>query len=343
MNDPVRVAFAPADVGGNPYLRNLAASLEAAGVEVVGTAWPPQRLRAGEVDVVHLHWVHLVAGAFGGGPRGQAARYLAGLAGLRGRARLVWTMHNLASHEAAAPRLDRLMHRATAAASAGIVVHCAAAAAAARRLWPAAPRPLALAHPGESRAAADRAAARRALGLGDAERLVVLPGRVRDYKDTAEAAALALAEADAGVHVVVAGAPDSAAQRDRLRALAAADARLRLHLRDLAEDELDTLLAAADVALLPYRRVLTSGAAVRCLESGVPVVAPALGCLPEQVAGAGWLYAPGDLAGGVRAALHASDERLAAWRQQARPLATRMTWDAFGRAHADLYRRVARA
>lgn len=72
------------------------------------------------------------------------------------------------------------------------------------------------------------------------------------------------------------------------------------------DGELADYLRAADVIVLPYRRITTSGSAVLALSYMKPVVAPNLGGLGEYVAaGCGVLYDPED-PDGLRKALLAS-------------------------------------
>ena len=95
-----------------------------------------------------------------------------------------------------------------------------------------------------------------------------------------------------GARLLIAGRPRGGASTTRLAAAAAADRRIRLPLRFVPDDELQVWLRAADVVVLPFRDILTSGSAILALSFGRPVVAPALGCLPETVPTAGVLYDP---------------------------------------------------
>ena len=79
-------------------------------------------------------------------------------------------------------------------------------------------------------------------------------------------------------------------------------ARLRAGLPD---DRLAGLVAGARVALQPARSEATGLAAMEAIAAGVPVVATAVGTLPEIVGAAGILVEPGDaarLATAIRAA-----------------------------------------
>ena len=79
------------------------------------------------------------------------------------------------------------------------------------------------------------------------------------------------------------------------------------------ESEVSELLESADVVLVPYRRFFQSGVALRCIESGTPVVAPArssastlLESIPELLAGP----TAGDWVRAIKAAVDIPPERM---------------------------------
>lgn len=341
---PLRVAFAPSRAGGLSYLDDLADALPADRVTETRLSWeelagsgprPP-------VDVVHLHWVQMLIEEqrLGFAPRG-AAMYLRRLARLRSRGiRLVWTMHNLASHEGPA-RLDRLLRRATAAASSRVVLHCEAGLPALRRLWPPA-QPVVVAFPAHRLEPLDRGEARRLLGLEpDAERVVAIPGAIRAYKDVPGVLRALVAAADPGLRVMVAGKPRDTALEAEVRQAAGGDRRVLLRLTHQSDDDLRAVIAAADVVLLPYRRVLTSGAVVTTLSEGTPVVAPSLGCLPEQAGPGALLHPAGDPVAAVRLALETPLPELRRRGEAGRAHVLSTTWAATGERMAAIYEQAA--
>ena len=59
------------------------------------------------------------------------------------------------------------------------------------------------------------------------------------------------------------------------------DPRVRLDLRFLPDDVLPVVLAAADLIVLPYRRIQNSGSAILALSANRPVLVPDLGAMRE--------------------------------------------------------------
>ena len=81
---------------------------------------------------------------------------------------------------------------------------------------------------------------------------------------------------------------------------------MRIDLGYIADAELPTYLGAADLVVLPYHSLLTSGILLWALSYARAVVAPAFGPVGELVREGreGFLFAPGD-----RDSLHAALER----------------------------------
>jgi glycosyltransferase involved in cell wall biosynthesis len=203
--------------------------------------------------------------------------------------------------------------------AAAVIVPSAAAAADARRLLhvrSAALRIVALAPRSAFRPSAATGAAteRERLGLG--ERYAVYAGRYDARQDidtllealgalAAEAAPAGLAAAAWPPRVCVVGAsPDDRASLSRAAARAGvADA--IVYAPGLPDDRLASLVAGARLLVLPARSEATGTMAMESLAAGVPVVASAVGSLPEIVGPAGILVEPGDprrLAVALRAA-----------------------------------------
>jgi glycosyltransferase involved in cell wall biosynthesis len=189
---------------------------------------------------------------------------------------------------------------------------------------------------------ADPQAAREAVGAREDELVALLFGQLRPDKgvrDLLEAAAQV-----PGVRVVLAGEDKGAlAEVADLRA----DARLagRLVVREgfVPPAEAGSLFAAADVAVLPYRRASASGVLLLASGYGRPAVVYPVGGLPEYVVDGetGWVCARADpqaLASQLRAVLTGGLEACRTRGAAARRLADeRFSWDAIARRTTALY------
>jgi glycosyltransferase involved in cell wall biosynthesis len=162
---------------------------------------------------------------------------------------------------------------------------------------------------------------------------VLALGVIRAYKGLPDAIE---ATRRAGARLLVAGDPLEPIDR-------AAGDHVEWRLGYLPDSEVDRALGDATVAVFPYRPELDqSGALLRALGAGLPVIAYDVGGIAEPIKrfGAGRVVAPGDvgaLADAIEAVL-ADPEPARAGAQRARET---LTWDASARAHIALYEEIA--
>jgi glycosyltransferase involved in cell wall biosynthesis len=174
----------------------------------------------------------------------------------------------------------------------------------------------------------------------DDGRTLLSLGVIRPYKGLADA--IEVAKRVDGARLLVAGDALEPMQRYREQAGAIAEWRLGY----LGDQEIDRALAEATVALFPYRpETDQSGALLRALGAGVPVVVYDVGGLAEPVRRfrAGRVVPAKDVAALADATreLLGDEAALAEARAGAERARDELTWDRSAQAHIDLYRTLA--
>lgn len=327
------------------YLGLLARGLDAEGVDVRPIplhGWPlAEMARERDHAVLHLQWLHPYSRdrnsvrALG---KSLSLRFHLAYARAIGIP-VVWTAHNLNDHEGRRSALDRGNRETVIASADAVIAHSGEAARALKRRFGTldSSRVRIIPHghwidvfPNRI----DRAAARERLRL-DAETFVILfLGRVREYKGVEELLEAFRCLSGAALALVVAGSVRSPSLERRLRERASEDPRVRLVPRHVADDEIQEFMNAADLVALPYRDVLTSGAAVLAMSFGKACVAPRLAHLADAFADEGvFHYAPGSRSGLVEALRRAVDRRSQLAERGAQNLERAREWD---------WRRIAR-
>ena len=251
-------------------------------------------------DVVHVHWPERASE-----PEGIiAASVKSGLMILHllawrlRRVPLVWTVHNLQSHEQRHPRLERMVKHQVVSACRGSIHLSKQGRDVALETYPplqnwpspVIPLPALVVSVGDD--APIEEVAERAEGeiAGRAIQLVSF-GRIRAYKNTPQlVSAFADLGSDHPIHLTVADRPDDPGISEALEAHSG-NPRITLDLRWFKDEEMIRIVHDADVAVLPYRSFFNSGAVVDALAFGVPAAVTRSAATEELAATVGdaWL------------------------------------------------------
>ena len=302
--------------------------------------------------IFHLHWQEAVYAAAEDATSAEKAaqQFLCRVqAFIDAGGLFVWTLHNARPHRQRYAELDLQFRRAVAEAAHLVQVHSFAAVEVARSLG-AVPRRLTVVPHGNylpmlRRAVLPREERRALLGAKAGERLLVHFGRLLPYKGTATLLeALSGLTASPGWRLLIAGVYaetfDLAAMPPELASRVVKKAGHMEH-QDLAD-----LVDAADLVVLPYDEVLTSGATLLALSLGKPVVLPGLDTLREIVSEGrdGWFYAPeagaAGLADAIERALSIDHRTLQDSADAALRTAMRYDWLIIGGQFSDALLRV---
>lgn len=272
----------------NPYQTLLSDALRAFQVH---PEFPPtphggdlgSSLRAGpRPDIVHLHWPNAFLTANEPVPRTkQCIRFLRDILALRRtHVKIVWTVHNLVTHDTPIPRFEVLFSALLARLSHRLIVHSEAAKAEVAEQLKVAPHKITLVPHGSFREAygtlPEPEQARQMLGMAPDQPVALFVGMIRPYKGVIPLlkAWQALGQARGNALLVIAGNAPDLAHASEIKALAETLPQVVLDMRYLADDELPPLLAAANVLVLPFERSLTSGTVRLAQDYGIPVVVP---------------------------------------------------------------------
>jgi beta-1,4-mannosyltransferase len=286
--DAIRVLARPAfrTRKWNPYNWLLYTHLRAAGVTIDEST--RRRVIRGSHDILHLHWPeqHLnhpgMTYAFARSLTLLAQIWWVRLHGTR----VIWTVHNLGAHERRYPRFERWFWGAlTRQLDAFICLTEASRNLATVRFPSLGSIPGHVIPHGDYREAypnhTPREESRARLGIEADARVLLFIGAIREYKNVPALIRTFRDVTSPQTILLVAGRPTDASIRGEVETLAAADARVRLHLDFVADDELQLFLNAADAVVLPYRETLNSGSAILALSFDRPVLLPTSACGQE--------------------------------------------------------------
>jgi len=352
----LNVLFAPNFQNTNPYQKQLSQALAARGVQVDGLASSQNflsLLKRKNLEILHLHWLYpFYQTASRKVSLLKLAQFIAGLLILRLKGvKLVWTAHNLKSHEPISPRLDHLCTTLVAQWSDAVIAHCevakseAAAAFGIRNLDKIVVMPHGnYANYYENQI--DQSAARASLGL-DSEKLVFLfLGMIRPYKGILELIDIFAQLQGQDVQLVLAGKPLNAEITVQIQEKIANQPHIRFIPGFVPDAQIQVYMNACDAVIFPYRDILTSGSVILAMSFGKACIAPRMGCIGETLNGSGaFLYdpqAPEGLPKAIDQAI-AARAALPSMGDYNRQQADQWTWDLVADMTLEAYRSCLRA
>jgi len=318
----VSIIFLPEYTEYNPYQRNLADALEEDVVLGGGDGLLPIlfAIRSSEdVSVVHFHWLDRYI-YHESGPRTAGLLLLTvfqlvvvRLMGVP----VVWTAHNVLSHDSRYSRLERWFKHAFVRFGFcdHVFVHCENAA---DRLVQK------CALPGRVRRRISvvphghyvdnyeneisRKEAQEELGYDD-EAVFLFFGQIKPYKGVTQLADTFTSIDEPNYRLLIVGNPSTDAIKRELEERVAGDDRIRTVLEFVPDEEIQLYMNAADAVVLPYTEITTSGSAILVMSFGRGLIIPRLGCVPEFLDEEGALIYPPDADDGLRNALMEAKHR----------------------------------
>lgn len=332
----------------HPYCELLFAALERRGVkrEDATGFWVLSKIRPAEGAVFHIHWAdHYVIS--GNRPRTllKIALFTMELLLLKARGvRIVWTVHNLKNHENAMPWLDRLGSTVIARLADSLILHCEAAKSAAMaRFGVREDRCHVIAHGhfiDRYPTGPSRAEARAELGLGPDEHVFLVFGLIRPYKGLDRLLEVFERTKKPGQRLLIVGALYGSMDQSWPERTQRKYPWAELVVGRVDDGRLPLYFRAADVALFPYRDILTSGAMILAMGFGLPCVGPRAGCVPEALAASANILFDPDSDASLAEAIETIDGMHASWAEMGatnRANAEALSWDRIAELTLDAY------
>jgi beta-1,4-mannosyltransferase len=296
-NRHMKVAFVPV-WDGNPYHPELEKSLNSAGVRIADAHCLKQVYSnhvsgAEKVDVVHLHSLPY----FGLSPI-EIIRYFlfySRLKRLKERGvRIVWTVHDFRNHDSPFWRLEDWFGRHLAERLHGLIVHGKSAKQLIDSNWGKLSSEISVIPHGHYIDSYPNditpAAARASLGLDASNVVFLFLGLIRPYKGVVEMVRAFRGCSDPNARLVIAGRPVDEAIKNEVVHAIDGDPRIKFIPGFVKDEDVQLYMNASDVVVLPYRRILTSGAAILAMSFGKACIAPREGCITDSLDSNGALF-----------------------------------------------------
>ncbi len=346
----------------NPYQYELAEALGRQGVRVINnqarlSKWLPilSTIRAyGKPDVLHLHWIHqfLIDSVRRKSLLNKAIPFTAELLAVKLLGiKVVWTVHNLLEHNGRDTELELFLLRLLVPLCDQLIVHCSFAREAVLQTYQLPDhfkdRINVIPHGHyidsyENQLTKEQARAK--LNLGEEEIIFLNLGLIRPYKGVPQLIDTFRELKHPQARLLIAGKPGNEPLGAEVTERCQQDSRIRTFLKFIPDEEIQLFMNAADVVVLPYQDVFTSGSALLAMSFGKAVIIPRIGCVNEVLDDqGGFLYNPDDEEGLLEAMNQALTANLAAMGEYNYCRAKFFDWDTIGQKTHEVYHRCNRA
>ncbi|MEM9806505.1 MAG: glycosyltransferase [Cyanobacteria bacterium P01_D01_bin.56] len=282
----------------NPYTSLLYEAIEEGG-EVQISEFKVRQALAQPYDLLHVHWPDIV---LKGVPIWKAYVYVIKLflvfswLKLRGT-KLIWTIHNLKSHEQNFPLLEHWFMSWFIDCVDGVIALSRPALMAAVECYPKLHcKPSVVTPHGHYKTIypnhINQVESRKTFNLQETGDFVCLfLGQIRTYKNVPHLIHCFRSLNQENIRLIVAGKPDSETLKQCLIEAAGGDRRIQLNLEFIPDQDVQRFMNAADLVVLPYQEILNSGSAVLALSFNKPLLVPDRGSFIDLKASVGqdWL------------------------------------------------------
>ena len=349
----MKILFVP--YARHPYYKLLTDALRKQGVETESGkllkffTLTKQVRQQKNIDIVHITWSHAF---FITGSRVKtfvkALFFIVDLIAIKIIGiKLIWTVHNKYDHEQRHRDIDILVRRMLTRICDAMIIECKKAKmeivkilnlkdSSKIKIIPAGN--YIDAYPN----AVDRKDARDKLGFKSENFIFLSFGLIRPYKGITELIDVFNDIDHPQSKLLIAGKPFHEKIAEEIRDKCCANNNIMLIFEDIPENEVQIYMNAADIVVLPYRDILTSGVVILAMSFSKAVIAPAMGCISDILDEKGsFLYEPSNkdgLTNSMKLALGTDLEDLRNMGNYNFELAKKFDWEDIGRKIFEVYK-----
>ena len=244
--------------------------------------------------------------------------------------KIVWTAHNIFPHDRKLP-FDYLERYSIAILSNAIIAHCSFAREELKRKIKHHKNTFSIPlgnYSIENHGTSDRTEARKQLGIEQNKFIYLFFGRINPYKGVENLIESFNQIEDSNSILYVIGDCKSESLKNDIFKLRGENDQINLLIRTIHESEIPLYLHSADVFVAPFTRVTTSSSIILALEFGLPIIAPAMGCLPELLTpDCCILYEANQSNGLLEALKKIKNLDISRMRQESKRIANSLSWD----------------
>jgi glycosyltransferase involved in cell wall biosynthesis len=247
-----------------------------------------------KINILHLHWIdpylkgkHILVKFI------YCIKFLIDIALVRiFGVKIVWTVHNLISHGSQIPRLELWLQRVLTRLVSNCIVHNTVHADIICQSYRLSPTKVTVIPHGHYRdiypSIIDLKLARKHLDIYDEKKIYLNLGMLKPYKGLETLITVWKQEITDKKNslLLIAGQALDIDYGDLLAKMSMEEESIILKQQFIKNEELPYFFSAANIMVLPFKSILTSGSLILAMSFGKPIIAPRLAGITETLAGA---------------------------------------------------------
>lgn len=282
----MKVVFIPDQRNTNIYQSNLADSLSRLGVHVSfnGSIWSILKIWP---DVLHIHWTYpFMKGDSRVSTILRSTKFIFGLSILRLLGiKIIWTVHNIVDHEGKYNDIEIFFNKLLTKVCNRLIVHCQSVKTDIAKMFDKDESSVIVIphgnYIGYYQNTITSSQAREKLELSENDKVFLYFGQIRSYKGVPELIDTFRILSYQNIKLLIVGKPLNYDVGANILTHCGNDVRIKVILKFIPDEDIQIYMNAADIVVLPYKDILTSGTVVLSMSFGKTVIAPAVRCIAD--------------------------------------------------------------
>lgn len=341
----MKVIFMPDYRKDNLYQTNLSDALLKQGVSVHFSGsiikstvnyWKP--------DIIHIHWPYpfmITDSRLTTIVKSTSFIFWLILLKLFG-IKIVWTVHNISDHERKFKHLEPLFNNIFARLCNKLIVHCPSVKTEIEKIYGKDEFSITVIphgnYMGQYENNITTEEARNKLRLRENDLVFLYFGQIRSYKGVPELIEIFNKLNSQRVKLLIVGKPLNDEIALDIFNRCTNNRNIISILRFISNNEIQNYMNAADVVVLPYKNVLTSGAAILAMSFGKAIIAPSIKCVADTLDEKGsFLYKKDNLFDAMKQALDSDSIMITNMGMHNLELAKQFPWSEIAKMTYDTY------
>lgn len=257
------------------------------------------------------------------------------------RIKIIWTVHNIVDHEGDFRPIESLFTKFFAKLCDRLIVHCHSVKSLIQDTYGKDLHIAVVPHGNymDLKNTITLQDARKKLNIDMDDTVFLYFGRIRLYKGLPELIETFKKLNSQKVKMLIVGKSFNDQITVDIKNLCKDDIRIKNILEFIPNDDIQIYTNAANVVVLPFRDILTSGSIILSMSFGKPIVAPKIGCIKDTLDDKGsFLYTENNLMDAMQRVLNTDRKTLQDMGKHNFGLAEEFGWDKIAERTHDVYR-----